>query len=102
MYSIYLVQLLIQMLANVSGRVIDRTFRHRRETTLIFLSDKCSDCLTNGIFQAFGVATKDASASALLRTCVLYEGRNLGISQRDALVAERPRLIDRCVKKDGG
>jgi hypothetical protein len=69
--------------------------------TVLLLSEKFDDCLTQGLFHAFGVLTKDANAGALLGTCVLYEGRRLGIRERDALDRERSRLIDLCAKKMG-
>jgi hypothetical protein len=153
-YSIYLVQALLHMLSDSSGRTIDRNFKqysliavhdtnvfvrlrndkrsfgalgipefmvdsiaakipadakcsystfsdsgHDLNATIIMLSEKFDDCLTQGIFHGFGILTKDASASALLDTCVLYEGRRLSIRERDSLDRERTRLIDLCVKK---
>jgi TPR repeat protein len=70
-------------------------------STLIFLSERQNDCLTRGIFHAFGVVTEDANEKAILDTCVLYEGRKLGIRERDALDRERARLADICVKAMG-
>jgi hypothetical protein len=155
-YSIYLVQSLLHMLSDSSGKAVDRSFKLYTFTvvhdtnvfvrlrgdkrlfgelgipapmvdtvsahtpadakctystfsdgqndingTLMFLSEKFDDCLIQGLFHAFGVVTKNASASALLSTCVLYEGRRIGVREREALDRENGRLVDLCVKKMG-
>jgi hypothetical protein len=70
-------------------------------TTIILLSEKFDGCLVGGLLNSFGIAASDISAKTLIDVCVLYEGRRLGLRDRQGLTQESPRLRDLCIAKAG-
>jgi hypothetical protein len=71
-------------------------------TTVVLLSQKFDGCLVGALLQSFGIATSDISAETLIDTCVLYEGRRIGLRDREGLAREIPKLRDRCIAGAGG
>lgn len=76
-------------------------------TTIILLSEKFDSCLVRGMLDSFGiaashvVAASDINVRTLVDVCVLYEGRRLGLRDRQSLTQEAPRLRDLCIAKAG-
>lgn len=69
--------------------------------TVILLSEKFHDCLIGGLYYSFGVRASNVSIETLLSVCVLYEGRNRGLRDRQSLSREAPKLRDLCLAKAG-
>jgi hypothetical protein len=69
--------------------------------TTVLISEKFDSCLIGGLFQAFGVDSLNTNIKSLSDVCVLYEGRKLGLRDRQSLTREMPRLRDLCVAKLG-
>jgi hypothetical protein len=67
--------------------------------TIILVSEKFDQCLVGGLLNSFGIAASDVSASTLVDVCILYEGRRLGLRDRQSLTQEIPRLRDLCIEK---
>jgi hypothetical protein len=70
-------------------------------TTIVLLSEKFDGCLVRGLLDSFGIAASDINVRALIDVCVLYEGRRLGLRDRQSLIQETPRLHDLCIAKAG-
>jgi hypothetical protein len=58
-----------------------------------------NDCLSNGLAHAFGVSDSAPDADGLLNACALYEGRRLGLRDRQGLSAAFSRLRRTCLSK---
>jgi hypothetical protein len=69
--------------------------------TIILLSKKFDGCLISGLLDSFGIAASDLNVRTLTDVCVLYEGRRLGLRDRQSLVQEAPRLLDKCIASAG-
>jgi hypothetical protein len=70
-------------------------------TTIVLLSEKFDGCLVRALLDSFGIAAADISVRTLIDVCVLYEGRRLGLRDRQSLTQETPRLRDLCITKAG-
>jgi hypothetical protein len=69
--------------------------------TTILVSKKFDSCLIGGLFQAYGVETLDINSKSLDDVCILYEGRKLGLRDRESLTQQMPKLRDLCTTKSG-
>ena len=67
--------------------------------TVILLSEKFDRCLVVGVLNSFGIAASDISAETLIDVCALYDGRRLGLRDRQSLAREIPKLRDLCITK---
>ena len=70
-------------------------------TTIILLSEKFDGCLARGLLSSFGITAPDINAETLIDVCVLYEGRRLGLRDRQGLARESSRLRNLCIAKAG-
>jgi hypothetical protein len=70
-------------------------------TTVMLLSEKFDSCLVGGLLNSFGIAASDINAETLIDVCVLYEGRRLGLRDRQGLAREASRLRNVCIAKAG-
>lgn len=70
-------------------------------TIIVLLSEKFDGCLVRGLLDSFGIAASDINVRTLIDVCVLYEGRRLGLRDRQSLTQETPRLRDLCIAKEG-
>ena len=69
--------------------------------TVILLSENFNECLIGGLNNSFGIRSLDIDIRTLLSACVLYEGRRLGLRDRQSLSQETPRLRELCLTKAG-
>jgi hypothetical protein len=67
--------------------------------TIILISEKSNICLADGLLSSFGVKAEDISSSSLVDVCILYEGRRLGLRDRQSLTQKMPALRDVCIAK---
>ncbi|NYG45679.1 hypothetical protein GGD67_003140 [Bradyrhizobium sp. IAR9] len=93
---------------DLKGRITDdaRCLSHTRTDakgnvifTVILLSERFNDCLVSGLNYSFGIRASNVSIATLLSVCVLYEGRNRGLRDRQSLSREAPKLRDLCLAK---
>jgi hypothetical protein len=63
------------------------------------LSEKFDTCLVRGILESFGILASDIGVETLVSACVLYEGRRLGLRDRQNLLQQTPKLRERCLAK---
>lgn len=70
--------------------------------TTILVSKKFDVCVIGGLFNAFGVDSLKVDIKSLSDVCVLYQGRKLGLRDRQSLTQEMPKLRDLCATKSGG
>jgi hypothetical protein len=70
--------------------------------TVILLSDNFNECLIHGLINSFGIHGADANIRTLVSACILYEGRRLGLRDRQSLSREVSKLRDICFAKAGG
>jgi hypothetical protein len=69
--------------------------------TVILLSENFNECLIHGLINSFGIRAADVNIKTLIDACVLYEGRRLGLRDRQALSLEASKLRDICFAKAG-
>lgn len=69
--------------------------------TVVLLSEKFEGCLVGALLNSFGITGSDINAETLIDVCVLYEGRRLGLRDRQSLTREIPKLRDVCITKAG-
>lgn len=69
--------------------------------SVILLSEKFDQCLVRGILESFGVVAPDLGIDALVSACALYEGRRLGVRDRESLSEKTPKLRELCLAKAG-
>jgi hypothetical protein len=69
--------------------------------TVVLLSEKFDGCLVGALLSSFGVTAPDINAETLIDVCVLYEGRRLGLRDRQGLARESSRLRNVCIAKAG-
>jgi hypothetical protein len=67
--------------------------------TVVLLSEKFDTCLVRGILESFGILASDIGVETLVSACVLYEGRRLGLRDRQNLLQQTPKLRERCLAK---
>jgi hypothetical protein len=72
--------------------------------TVVLLSEKFNVCLLNGLLNSFGVvpidvAATDIDARSLADACILYEGRGLGLRDRENLTSNMSKLQNICLAK---
>jgi hypothetical protein len=67
--------------------------------TTILLSEKFDSCLVSGLFGSFGILASEISTKTLTSACALYEGRRMGLRDRQSLSRETPRLVDLCLTR---
>jgi hypothetical protein len=70
-------------------------------STIILLSEKFDSCLIRGVLDSFGIAASDINVRTLVDVCVLYEGRRMGLRDRQSLDQEAPKLRALCIAKAG-
>jgi hypothetical protein len=68
------------------------------------LSEKFNACLLAGLLNSFGIdpidsAAPDIDARSLADACILYEGRRLGLRDRESLTSNISKLKNICVAK---
>jgi hypothetical protein len=73
--------------------------------TIVLLSEKFNVCLLSGLLNSFGIAPSDITATdiddrALVDACILYEGRRLGLRDREGLIHEISKLRSLCLDKE--
>jgi hypothetical protein len=74
--------------------------------TVVLLSEKFNVCLLNGLLNSFGIAPIDVAATdidarSLADACILYEGRSLGLRDRESLTSNMSKLQNICLAKTG-
>jgi hypothetical protein len=69
--------------------------------TVVLLSEKFDTCLVHGILESFGILASDIGVETLVSACVLYEGRRLGLRDRQNLLQQTPKLRELCLAKAG-
>ena len=78
--------------------------------TIVLLSEKSSEkanvCLLTGLLNSFGInpidsAATDIDARSLADACMLYEGRRLGLRDRESLTNNISKLQSLCLAKTG-
>jgi hypothetical protein len=74
--------------------------------TIVLLSEKFNVCLLSGLLNSFGihaidVTATDIDARSLTDACILYEGRRLGLRDRESLTSNMSKLQNICLAKTG-
>lgn len=74
--------------------------------TIVLLSEKFNACLLAGLLNSFGIdpidsAAPDIDARSLANACILYEGRRLGLRDRESLTSNMSKLQNICLAKTG-
>jgi hypothetical protein len=74
--------------------------------TIVLLSEKFNVCLLNGLLNSFGIkpiasAAPEIDARSLADACILYEGRRLGLQDRESLTSNISKLQSLCLAKTG-
>lgn len=102
-FSEYLVSKLEEQVTSDTPKCLAMTFADERAeitSTIILLSERADNCLSSGLLGSFGiVGTSDISTKTLTDVCVLYEGRRLGLRDRQSLKQAAPRLRNLCLAK---
>jgi hypothetical protein len=74
--------------------------------TIVLLSEKFNVCLLSGLLNSFGIVpidltVTDIDARSLADACILYEGRRLGLRDRESLTNNISKLQSLCLAKTG-